>query len=151
MKFASIAVLSVFIGCLGAQTSKTETTTTTTTMNNNGNPVNLDGTLVDQGCYTTHSREKQTNSDQNSTTTTVTTKETTECPVTTSTTSFGLMTPDGHVVRLDDSGNRRVVEMMKSDRGFGEDVNGHRPVRVHVVAMPNGDVMVVKDIKRDNQ
>ncbi len=55
------------------------------------------------------------------------------------------------MVRFDDASNSRVVEMMKSDRGFGDDINGHRPVRVHVVAMPNGDVMVVKDIKRDNQ
>ncbi len=150
MKLAGIAVLSIFIGCLGAQTSqKTETQTTTTTTSNN--PVNLDGTLVDQGCYTTHTQEKQSNSDQNSTTTTVTTKVTTECPVTTTTTSYGLLTPDGRMVRFDDASNSRVMEMMKSDRGFSEDINGRRPVRVRVVAMPNGDMMVIKEIKRDNQ
>ncbi|MEI9973626.1 MAG: hypothetical protein WDO73_17220 [Ignavibacteriota bacterium] len=82
MKVATIAMLSVFVSCLGAQTSsqsETKTTTTTTSA-----PVNLDGTLVDQNCYTTHSHSKETNSNANSTTTTVTTKDSSDCPVTSS-------------------------------------------------------------------
>jgi hypothetical protein len=142
-------MLSIFVGCLGAQTSsQSETRTTTTTT---AAPVNLDGTLVDQSCYTTHSHSKETNSDPNSTTTTVTTKDTSDCPVTTSTKTFGLLTPDGKMVRFDDASNSRVIEMMKSDRDFNGDMNQHRPVKVRVVAMPNGDVMVVKEMKRDNQ
>jgi hypothetical protein len=149
MKLATIAMFSIFVGCLGAQTSQqSETKTTTTTANA---PVNLDGTLVDQNCYTSHTHSKETNSDPNSTTTTTTTKDTSNCPVTTATKTFGLLTPDGKMVRFDDASNTRVVEMMKSDKGFNDDMNGHRPVKVRVVAMPNGDVMLIKDIKANNQ
>ena len=111
--------------------------------------MNLDGTLVDQSCYPTHSHSKETNADQNSTTTTVTTKDSSDCPVTATTKTFGLLTPDGKMVRFDDASNSRVV--MKSDKDFNNDTNVHRPVKVRVVAMPNGDVMVVKEIKTDNQ
>jgi hypothetical protein len=149
MKFATVAMFSFLAGCLGAQTSQQRETTTTTTTSTT--PVNLDGTLIDQSCYSSHSHSKETNSDANSTTTTVTTKDSTNCPVTTSTKTFGLVTPDGKMVRFDDASNARVVEMMKSDKDFNNDMNGHRPVKVRVVAMPNGDVMVVKEIKADNQ
>jgi hypothetical protein len=146
MKLASIAMLSVFVGCLGAQTSsqsESQTTTTTST----AAPMNMEGTLVDQGCYTTHSHSKETTSDPNSTTTVETTNNSSDCPATNSTTNFALLTPEGKMVRFDDASNRRVVEMMKSDRTFSDDIHGHRPVKVRVVATPNGDVMVIKDIK----
>jgi len=142
MKFATVAVLSIFVGCLSAQTDPAETKTTTTTTT-----VNLDGTLVDQGCYTTQTQQKETSADPTSSKTTVTTKVVTECPATTSTTSFGLLTPDGKMVRFDDASNTRVVEMMKSNKAWGDDIKGHKPVKVRVVAMPNGDLMVIKEIK----
>jgi hypothetical protein len=142
MKFATVAVLSIFVGCLSAQTDQAESKTTTTTTT-----VNLNGTLVDQGCYTTHSQQKETTSDPTSSTTTVTTKEVTECPVTTTTTSFGLLTPEGKMIRFDDASNTKVVEMMKSNKDWTDDIKGHKPVKVRVVAMPNGEVMVIKEIK----
>lgn len=142
MKFTTVAVLSIFVGCLSAQTDQTETKTTTTTT-----AVNLDGTLVDQGCYTTHSQQKETSSDQSSSKTTVTTKVVTDCPATTTTTTFGLLTPDGKMVHFDDASNTKVVEMMKSNKDWSDDVKGHKPVKVRVVAMPNGDLMVIKEIK----
>lgn len=149
MKLATIAMFSVFVGCLGAQTSsqsESRTTTTTTTA-----PMNMEGTLIDQSCYSTHSHSKETTSNPDSTTTTVTTKDSSNCPVTTSTRTFGLVTPDGRVVRFDNASNDRVMEMMKSDREFTNDMNSRRPVKVRVVATPNGDVMVIKDIKPYNQ
>ena len=144
MKLLSIAALSLCVGCLYAQqnTQSESTTTTTTTA-----PVNMEGTLIDQGCYSTHSHSKETTSNPDSTTTTVTTKDSSNCPVTTSTTNFALLTPDGRTVRFDPESNTRVVEMMKSDQTFANDIHRHRPVKVRVVAMPNGDVMVIKDIK----
>ena len=142
MKFATVAVLSIFVGCLSAQTDPAETKTTTTTTT-----VNLDGTLVDQGCYTTQTQQKETSADPTSSKTTVTTKVVTECPATTTTTSFGLLTPEGKMVRFDDASNTRVVEMMKSNKAWGDDIKGHKPVKVRVVAMPNGDLMVIKEIK----
>ena len=66
MKFASIAILSIFVGCLSAQTDQAETKTTTTTTT-----VNLAGTLVDQGCYTTRTQQKETSGDQTSSQTTL--------------------------------------------------------------------------------
>jgi hypothetical protein len=142
MKFATVAVLSIFVGCLSAQSDPAETKTTTTTTT-----VNLDGTLVDQGCYTTHTQQKETTSDQSSSKTTVTTKSVTECPVTTTTTAFSLLTADGKMVRFDDASNTKVVEMMKSNKDWTDDIKGHKPVKVRVVAMPNGDLMVIKEIK----
>jgi hypothetical protein len=137
MKLATVFLIPVFVGCLGAQTDQTETKATTTTT------VNLNGTLVDQGCYTT--RSKETTTDQNSTT--EVTKVVTECPVTANTNSFALMTPEGKIVRFDDASNTRVVEMLKSNKDWQDQINGHQPVKVRVVAMPNGELMVIKEIK----
>ena len=146
MKLAKIAMISLFAGCLGAQTSdstQTETRTTTTTTN-----VNLTGTLVDQGCYTTHTQRKETTtSHANSTTTTVTTNIVMQCPATTTTTSFGLLTPQGKFVRFDDAGNTRVVEMVKSKKDWRDYIEGRKPVNVRVVGTANGDVIVIKEIQ----
>ncbi len=145
MKLAAVALASIVAGCLCAQdtqTTQSESRTTTTS-----STVNLNGTLVDQGCYTTHTQNRESRSDGTSSTTTESEKTTTECPVTTTTTSFGLMTPEGKFVRFDDASNQRVVELIKSNKGWQEDINGHKPVKVRVVAMPNGDMMVIKDIK----
>ena len=57
------------------------------------------------------------------------------------------MTPEGRFVRFDDASNARVVEMVKSNKQWNEDVVSKKPVHVRVVAMPNGDVMVIKEIK----
>ena len=143
-KYAAIAVVPLFAGYLFAQaqttqTSSQETTTTTTTIN---------GTLVDAGCYSTHSHSKDTNSNENSTTTTVKTSDTTNCPVTTSTTAFGLMTPQGKYVSFDEAGNQRVIEMVKTNKSWNQNMSEHKPVTVHVIGTPNGDTIVVKEIKQ---
>ena len=62
MKFATLALIPVFACFLGAQTNQSQTTQTTTTTTTNGEQVNLNGTLIDQGCYTTHTQHKETNS-----------------------------------------------------------------------------------------
>jgi hypothetical protein len=142
-KLAAVAVISCFAGYVCAQTpqsAQTETKTTTTT-------VNLNGTLLDQGCYTTHTREKETKAGENSSTTTETSKIVTECPVTTTTTSFGILTPEGKFVRFDDAGNMRTVEMVKSNKDWSNYIVERKPVKVRVVGTPNGDVVVVKEIK----
>jgi hypothetical protein len=146
MRFATIATTLLFAGCLGAQTNEstqTETKTTTTSTN-----VNLTGTLLDQGCYTTHKQTKETtSSDANSTTTTVTTNIVTQCPATTTTTSFGLVTPEGKFVRFDEAGNTRIVEMVKSKKDWRDYIEGRKPVTVRVVGTANGDVVVIKEIQ----
>ena len=146
MKLATFVGMAVFAACLGAQTQTTQSETRTTTTTS-GQTVNLEGTLVDQGCYTTQTHEKSTNSDGASTTTTETNKVTSDCPATASTTNFGLITPDGRFVRFDDASNARVVDMMRSNQEWASDISAHRPVKVRVVALPNGNVMVIKEIK----
>ena len=150
MKVATLAIMSVFVACLGAQTTQTtetKTTTVTSSGQQDGTVVNLNGTLVDSSCVSTHSRHKETDSDDSGTKTTETTRVTTDCPVTTTTTSFGLLTSDGRVMRLDDAGNTRVVEMFKTNKDWRNYMEGRKPVRVRVVGTPNGDVVVVKEIR----
>jgi len=133
-----------FVGCLGAQTteSRSETRTTTTS-----SAVDLDGTLVDQGCYSTHTQKKESNSNGAATTTTTTSTVTTDCPVTTTSKSFGVVTSDGKFVRFDNTGNTRVIEMMKSKKDWHDYMENKKPVSVHVVGTANGDVVVVKEIR----
>jgi hypothetical protein len=147
-KWAVIAVIPLFGGFLLAQeqtTQTTETKTTTTTWN---------GTLVDASCYTTrtdteHKETKDSaNREGDSTTRTVTTHtEKTECPVTTTTTSFGLLTPEGKYVRFDQPSNTKIVEVVKTHKDWAKSMSDHEPVKVTVVGTPSGDVVVMRSIK----
>jgi hypothetical protein len=140
-KFAVVAAIPLLAGFLMAQQSESTTTTTTTKTNT------WNGSLVDQNCYTTHVQQKDSNSDGNGNSTqTVTNKYTTECPVTTSTTSFGMITPDGKFVRFDDAGNTRIEEMVKSNKDWNDYIVNHKPVKVRVVGTANGDLVVIKQI-----
>ena len=143
-RIAIVAIVSGFIGCLGAQTNETRTETRTTTTSS---AVDLNGTLVDQGCYSTHTQKKESNSDGNASTTTTTSTVTTECPVTITSKSFGVLTSDGKFVRFDPSGNTKVIEMVRSNKDWHDYMENKKPVTVHVVGTENGDVVVVKEIK----
>jgi hypothetical protein len=142
MKFATFAAAILFAGCLGAQTTESSQTTTTTTTS-----VNYTGTLVDQSCYTSHTKRTESSSDGATTTTTETKSYSNNCPATASTTSFGLVTPEGKFVRFDDAGNTRVVEMMKTNKDWRSDVDERKPVHVRIVGSPNGDYFVVREIR----
>ena len=126
-KLAAVALVPFFAGFLYAQDqpARTETTTTTTTWN---------GTLVDEGCRTTRTQRKESTT-------------TTECPVSTTTTTFGLVTPEGKYVRFDDTSNTRIVEMVKTKKGWNTTITEHKPLKVRVVGAPNGDVVVLKEIQ----
>jgi hypothetical protein len=140
MKYIStLLVLPLFAGYLFAQdTQKSETTTTTTTTWN--------GTLLDGGCYTTHTQKTESTS-ENGSTKTETTKIVTECPVTTTTSTFAMVTPEGRVVRFDEPGNTQVVEMVKTNKEWGTFISEHKPIKVRVVGTSDGDVVVIKEIK----
>ncbi len=146
-KLTAAAIVPLFAGFLcamqsarAAQTTETQTTTTKTTFN---------GTLVDAGCQTTHTENKETRStDQAGNTTTTKTKtETIECPVTTTTTTFGLLTPEGRYVRFDDPSNTKIVEMVKSNKKWTTYVTDRKPLTVRVVGRPTGDVVVMESIE----
>jgi len=116
MKIA-IAIIPLFAGLLFAQEqSRTETRTTTT-------KTSWNGTLVDAACQTTRTERTDTTRSPDatggvSTRTHTTHTETVACPVTTTTTAFGLLTRDGKFVRFDEPSNTRVVEIVRGNKAF---------------------------------
>ena len=151
-KLTAIAAVPLCAGFLFAQSqsaqreSKTETTTTTQTSTWNG-------TLVDASCRTTHTAHRESTEtskvDENTTKTTKTTtsENRVECPVTTTTSAFGLMTSDGKYIPLDQASNTKVVEVMKSNREWSSNVESKKPVSVTIVGNKRGDTIVVESIK----
>lgn len=136
MKTLAVALIPFFAGFLFAQSEQSTTTRTTTT-------TTWNGTLVDQSCRTTHTKE--TTSDERKTETRTTTS--TECPVTTTTTSFGLITPEGKYIQFDNSGNTRIVEMVKKNQTWTSSITEHKPIKVRVVGTLDGDTVVIKEIQ----
>ncbi len=143
-KFATAALIPLFAGFLWAQAEQTTTTTTTKTT--------LNGTLVDAACQTTHTVHKESSSsnpDENTTrsSTTTTTTDSVDCPVTQTTTTFGLLTPEGKYMRFDEPSNTRVVEMVKGNKKWHTYITEKKPLKVRVIGQPNGDVVVVEKIQ----
>lgn len=130
MRTLTIAIVPLFAGLLSAQDrTETRTTTTRTTWN---------GALVDAACQTT--RTERTGGVGGVRTTT----ETTTCPVTPATTTFGLLTKDGRLIRFDNPSNTRVVEVIRTNRAFQPSDRG--PLWVNVTGAPTGDVVLVESI-----
>src|SRR5260370_6183546 len=146
-RFLVIGVIPFFAGFLFAQDQRrTETTTTKTTWN---------GTLIDAACQSTHTEHKEastkTNSDQSVTTKTETSHtETVDCPVTTTTTTFGLLTSDGRYIRFDQPSNTRVVDVVRTNKTWSPYLAKRTPLRVRVSGAVNGDVAVVETIDADS-
>src|SRR5260370_33012922 len=146
-RFLVIGVIPLFAGFAFAQDQRhTETTTTKTTWN---------GTLIDAACQSTHTEHKEastkTNSDQSVTTKTETSHtETVDCPVTTTTTTFGLLTSDGRYIRFDQPSNTRVVEVVRTNKSWSPYLAKRAPLRVRVSGAVNGDVAVVESIDADS-
>ena len=150
IKFAAVAMIPLFAGFLCAQdqqTTRTESHSSTT-------KTSWNGTLVDAACQSSHSEHHESSS---STTTEggVTTNRSesrhsetnADCPVTSTTTSFGFMTPEGRYMRFDEPSNTRIVESVKSNRDWSRDLNDRKPIRVRIVGTPNGDVVVLDSIR----
>jgi hypothetical protein len=134
-QFAIVAAIPLLAGylCAAPQATQTETTTTTT----------INGTLLDQGCVTTHTKETSSNEASQ----TEVNRYVTECPVTTSSTTFSLLTPEGKIVRFDDESNARVVEMVKGNKHWTTYITERKPIKVHVVGSHKGEFIVVKTIQ----
>ena len=134
VKLTALALVPVFAGFLCAQT-ETRTTTTTT----------YNGTLLDAGCVATHTVTKETTANDRSTTTTTTTKNV-ECPATTETTVFELMTAEGKHIRFDPDSNTKIVSVVKGNHEWTKTIQERRPLQVRVVGTPKGDVVVLESI-----
>ena len=139
MKKLAIAIIPLFAGYLWAQT-ETRSTTTTTTYN---------GTLIDAGCRSSHTEhhESTTTTPNSQTTSKSESREMSDCPVTATTTSFGLLTSDGKYVRFDDPSNTKVVEVVKSNKDWTRYMDEHQPIKVRVIGKANGDTVVVESIR----
>jgi len=110
------------------------------------------GTLVDATCQNTRTERtesKETNSQRSVTTTTETRTETLDCPVTSTTNTFGLITSDGRFVRFDNPSNTRVIEIVRKDQTFTRSASDRAPMRVRVIGTANGDVAVVESLVSD--
>src|SRR2546423_1719070 len=139
-KILAAAVIPLFAYSIYAQQERTETTTTTKTTWN--------GTLIDESCHTSHSQTKESKtSEQGATKTETTTTVVTECPVTTTTTSFGLFTADGKYLRFDAPSNSKIVQIVKSNKNWEKEMNERRPVKVRVVGNAAGDVVVLESVR----
>jgi hypothetical protein len=152
IRFTAISLIPLFAGFLYAQQSETthsesHSTTTKTTYN---------GMLVDAGCYASHSEHHEssstTKSEEGVTSRSVsshseTTNNNADCPVSTTSTSFGLLTPDGHYVRFDAPSNTRIVETVKTNKNWNRYMTDHKPINVQIVGTPNGDVVVMDSIR----
>ena len=130
---AAIPLVAAYLYAQPPQAAQTETTTTTT----------WNGTLLDQGCVTTHTKETSTGAASQ----TEVNRYVTECPVTITSTTFSLLTPEGKIVRLDDAGNARVVEMVKAGKHWHTYITERKPIKVKVVGTHKGDFIVVRTIE----
>jgi hypothetical protein len=142
MKFVTITAISMLLGSVAFAQDQTRTVVTTS-------KTTWNGVLVDAACQSSHTERKETTREDNGNKTTQTERtirETTECPVTTSTTTFGLLTSDGRFVRFDNPSNTRVVEIVRSNRDMNRYLADRTPVQVKVVGTANGDVAVVESL-----
>jgi len=67
--------------------------------------------------------------------------------VTTTTTSFGLLTPEGRYVRFDDPSNSRIIEVVKRNKKWNTYITERTPLKVRVIGRPEGDVVVMESIQ----
>lgn len=138
---AVACVIPLLTGFLYAQEPnvRTETTTTKTTWS---------GTLVDEACHTSHSQTKQSATDaRGATRTETTTTVVTECPVTTTTTSFGFITPEGKYMRFDAPSNTKIVQIVKDNKEWEKQMSDRAPLKVRIVGTANGDIVLLESIQ----
>jgi hypothetical protein len=152
-KLTAIAAVPLFAGFLMAQDSSAQRQTQTETKTTTTQSSTWNGTLVDASCRTTHTAHREatetTKADENTTKTTKTTSDSsmTECPVTTTTKTFGLMTTDGKYIAFDEPSNTKVIEVVKSNKDWSKNLESRQPVKVRVVGNQQGDMIVVESIK----
>jgi hypothetical protein len=106
--------------------------------------ITLNGTLVDAACQNTRVTQSRETNGQRTVTTTEAKTETADCPVTASTSSFGILTSDGRFIRFDNPSNARVVGIVRGNQTFTQ-----APMHVTLVGTANGDVAVVESLTPD--
>lgn len=139
-RIAKAGMITICAGAFVIAQEQTRTETQTTTWN---------GRLVDAACQSSHTEHREVSTTKNPdsvTTRTETTRTDTVCPVTSTTTSYGLVTRDGRFIRFDNPSNARVSQMVRDNQTWNQSVANSRPLQVEVMGTPNGDVAVVQSI-----
>jgi len=144
MRPAALAIIPLFAGFLFAQDRNQTTRVTTETK------TTWNGTLVDAACQNTRTERRETR-EVDATRTTTTKTETThidtaDCPVTVATSTFGLITSDGRLIRFDNPSNTRVVEIVRTNQSLNRSLGSRTPLKVRVIGTANGDVAVVESL-----
>lgn len=137
--FTLVPLLATFVYAQAQQSTRTETHTSSSRTTYNG-------TLVDAGCRSTQVIESHTTTIGVSRHTDVTRTNTAECPVTSATTSYGLLTPDGRYVRFDQTSNTRINEVVKNNKSWSKDLQDKKPINIQVSGSQNGDLFVVDSV-----
>jgi hypothetical protein len=105
---------------------------------------------VDAACQNTRIERKEssraTNPDRSVTRSETIQTETVDCPVTATTTAFGLITSDGRFLRFDSPSNTRVIQIVQSDQGLSRHLEERIPLSVSVIGTADGDVAVVESL-----
>jgi len=108
------------------------------------------GTLVDAACQNTRTERRETREVDATRTTTTKTEtrhiDTADCPVTVATSTFGLITSDGRLIRFDNPSNTRVVEIVRTNQSLNRSLGSRTPLKVRVIGTANGDVAVVESL-----
>ena len=68
------------------------------------------------------------------------------CPVSASTSEFGMKMDDGRTVRFDLVGNQRAQDAVKNDKGWNKDISANKPIHAKISGVLNGDKLIVSSI-----
>jgi uncharacterized protein involved in copper resistance len=113
------------------------------------------GVLVDMSCASHQSGDNAKSasetgssptSDQKNSANRTSSDSGSNCPVSSTTSAFGMKLDDGRTVRFDLVGNQRAQEAVKNDKGWGKDISANKPIHAKVSGVLNGDKLIVASI-----
>lgn len=113
---------------------------------------NYSGTLMDASCVTAGPATAPANSpakpapDTTSAKPAATADPGQTCSVTTSSTQFAIKLKDGQTVRLDDVGNQRVQDALKTKKKWTDAAASGKPIHVDASGILNGDKLIAMSI-----
>jgi len=74
------------------------------------------------------------------------TGDSSNCPVTASSSQFGLKMDNGQVVRFDLVGNQRAQDALKNNKKWSSSVTANKPLQVRISGVLQGDKLIVSSI-----
>ncbi len=101
------------------------------------------GILVDMSCASNSSSSAATASDQKNT---ANRDSGSDCPVSASSSQFGMKMDEGKTVKFDMVGNQRTQDMIKNDKGWNKEITANKPIHAKVDGALNGDKLIVSSI-----